>query len=107
MQIHSPGLEIQSFIQVRKKYTSKLIHRPQDVHSQTRLCTTTETPFVGAQKRFPVYTLRGTSLREGNVCGDWEEGLVVDLALYPVHQQGDVVGGGQVGRLLVLGSVLA
>jgi hypothetical protein len=48
----------------------------------------------------------GPFLGKGNVCGDREEGLVIDLALYPVHQEGDVVWCGQMGRLLVLGSVL-
>ena len=47
-----------------------------------------------------------TDLGEGDVGGDGEERLVVDLRLDPVHEEGDVLGRGQVDRLLVLHSVL-
>ena len=43
---------------------------------------------------------------EGDVGGDGEERLVVDLRLDPVHEEGDVLGCWKVDWLLVLHSVL-
>ena len=45
-------------------------------------------------------------LREGDVRRDGEDGLVVDLALDPVHEEADVGVGGEVDGLLVPHAVL-
>jgi len=45
-------------------------------------------------------------LREWNVRGDRKQRLVIDLGLYPVHEERDVLRGGQLHRLLVLDPVL-
>ena len=43
---------------------------------------------------------------ERYVRGDREEGLVIDHGLHPVHQEGDILRGGQVNGLFVLHTVL-
>jgi len=53
-----------------------------------------------------LFALRLKSLREGNIGGDRKQIFIVYLGLDPVHQEGYVLGRGEVGGLLILSAIL-
>ena len=53
-----------------------------------------------------LFALRLKGFGEWNVRGDWEQCLVIDLRLNPVHEEVNVLGGRQVHGFFILDSVL-